>query len=73
MKPFERKRRAAGLTQQALADKLKVSQRAVAKWERGEALPSPSFIPKLARIFRMTPEEVTHLFDKAPEPATSAA
>lgn len=75
MTPFERKRLAAGLTQQELADKLDLSQAAVKKWENGDAKPSPRFFPKLARIFKMTAEDVTHLFDKpAPaEPANSAA
>lgn len=79
MTPFERKRLAAGLTQQQLADKFGLTQSAVKKWENGSSKPSPRFFPKLAKIFRMTPEEVTHLFDKAPaaqpdpEPASSAA
>lgn len=73
MTPFERKRHAAGLTQQQLAKRLGVSQATVGYWERGEKVPSPMYFPKLARIFHMTPEEVTHLFDKEPEPATSAA
>jgi repressor LexA len=62
---FERKRRAAGLTQQALAAKLGISQSAVGKWDRGEAMPSPEFTPKLAEVFGISAEDVTHLFDPA--------
>lgn len=66
MTPFERKRLAAGLTQQQLADKLGVTQRAVCKYENGQSMPAPRHFPKLAKIFRMTSEEVTHLFDGRP-------
>jgi transcriptional regulator with XRE-family HTH domain len=63
MTPFERKRLAAGLTQQQLGEKLGVTQGAVKKWENGLSLPSPKYFPMLAKLFRMSAEEVTHLFD----------
>jgi transcriptional regulator with XRE-family HTH domain len=71
MTPFERKRLAVGLTQKQLAKKVGVDQSTVSRWGKNECIPEPQHFPKLARIFRMTPEEVTHLFD--PEHATSAA
>lgn len=67
MTPFERKRLAAGLTRQAIADKLGISVRAVGKWATGAAKPSPEFFPKLAKMLRMSPEELTYLFDRQPE------
>jgi transcriptional regulator with XRE-family HTH domain len=75
MTPFERKRLAAGLTQQQIADKLGLTQAAVKKWEKGKSMPSPKFFPKLARILHITGEEVTYLFAPEPsrEPATLSA
>jgi transcriptional regulator with XRE-family HTH domain len=71
MTPFERKRLAAGLTQQQIADKLGLTQAAVKKWEKGRSMPSPRYFPKLARILHITGEEVTYLF--APIPASGTA
>jgi transcriptional regulator with XRE-family HTH domain len=62
MTPFERKRLAAGFTQQQIADKLKISQAAVKKWEQGRGKPSPRFFPKLAKILSMTSDDVVSLF-----------
>jgi transcriptional regulator with XRE-family HTH domain len=72
MTPFRRKRLAAGLTQQQLADRLGVSQSAVVNWERekNRDIPQAEHFPKLAKIFGISAEEVTHLFD---EPAASTA
>ncbi len=53
------------MTQQQLATICRVTQRAVCAWELGTAIPSPRHTPKLAKAFKMTPEEVTHLFDVA--------
>ncbi len=40
-----------GITQQGLADKLGVTDKAVSKWERGIGCPDPSILPQLADIF----------------------
>lgn len=40
----------AGLTQQALADALHVTDKAISKWERGICLPDTMLLPKLALI-----------------------
>ena len=40
----------AGLTQQALANALNVTDKAVSKWERGICLPDTMLLPKLALI-----------------------
>ena len=69
MSPFKRKRLAAGLTQQQIADKLKISQAAVKKWDQGEAKPSPRFFPKLAKILGITADEAVSLFDPSPSVA----
>lgn len=44
-------RKALGLTQKQLADKLNVSDKAVSKWERGQGLPDVSLLGKLSEIF----------------------
>ena len=42
------------LTQNELAEKLMVSNKAVSKWEAGGGCPSIEFLPKLANIFGCT-------------------
>lgn len=51
-------RKANGLTQQAVADKLNVSNKAVSRWERGECAPDLSLIPALAEMFGVTCDEL---------------
>ena len=51
-------RKANGLTQRELAEKLNVSDKAVSRWERDEALPDLSLIPVLAEIFNVTCDEI---------------
>lgn len=43
-------RQRAGLTQSALAEKLGVSDRAVSRWENGDALPDVALLPPLAML-----------------------
>ncbi len=45
------KREQAELTQNEVAEQLHVSPQSISKWERGEALPSVEFLPKLAEIY----------------------
>ena len=47
-------RRAAGLTQSALAEKLGVSAQAVSQWERGETMPDILTLPEIADVFGVT-------------------
>jgi transcriptional regulator with XRE-family HTH domain len=47
-------RKRAGLSQEALAEKLDVSRQAVSKWETAEATPELSKIPMMAKIFGVT-------------------
>ena len=51
-------RRANGLTQQELADKLNVSNKAVSRWERDETLPDLTLIPAIAEVFGVTCDEI---------------
>lgn len=47
-------RKKAGLSQEALAEKLGVSRQAVSKWETGEAVPELSKLVLLAKTFDVT-------------------
>ena len=47
-------RKASGMTQEDLAEKLGVSRQAVAKWERGESIPDIDSCIKLADIYGTT-------------------
>ena len=49
------KRKEAGLTQAALAEKLGITDRAVSKWERGICLPDASIILDLCQILNIQP------------------
>lgn len=51
-------RKAGGLTQRELAEKLNVSDKAVSRWEREESLPDLSLIPAIAEIFGVTADEL---------------
>ena len=65
-------RRANGMTQQDLADKLNVSNKAVSRWERDETLPDLTLIPVIAEIFGVTCDEILR-GERAipPEPSSS--
>ncbi len=51
-------RKASGMTQRELAEKLNVSDKAVSRWERDETLPDLTMIPVLADIFGVTTDEL---------------
>lgn len=52
------KRKAAGMTQLELADKMGVTDKAVSKWERDLSFPDVNSIPKLAEVLGVTVEEL---------------
>ena len=64
-------RREAGLSQEALAEKLGVSRQTLAKWESGESVPDVLRCDKLAELFDMTLDSLLHddlrAVDKAPK------
>ena len=51
-------RKANGMTQQDVADRLNVSNKAVSRWERDECAPDLSVIPALAEMFGITCDEL---------------
>ena len=48
------RRKALGLTQEALAELVAVGRSTVVRWERGESEPLPSIRPKLARALKVS-------------------
>lgn len=60
-------RKASGLTQRQLADKLNVSDKAVSRWERDECAPDLSLIPVLAEIYGVTSDEILRGQRRDPE------
>lgn len=51
-------RKANGMTQKQLAEKVNVSDKAVSRWEREESAPDLSLIPVLAELFQITTDEL---------------
>lgn len=51
-------RRASGMTQKELGERLGVSDKAVSRWERDECAPDLTLIPVLAEIFGVTSDEI---------------
>ena len=53
-------RRLAGLSQEALAEKLEVSRQTLAKWESGESVPDVLRCDALAELFDVSLEDLLH-------------
>ncbi|MBQ2881265.1 MAG: helix-turn-helix domain-containing protein [Clostridia bacterium] len=51
-------RKANGMTQKQLSEKLNVSDKAVSRWERDECAPDLSLIPVIAELFGVTSDEI---------------
>lgn len=51
-------RKANGMTQKELAEKLNVSDKTVSRWERDESAPDLTLIPVIAEIFDVTSDEL---------------
>lgn len=69
------RREALGLTQEALAHELGVELSTVGRWERGTLKPQPRRRPELARVLRVSLDELDELLNPAPprtDPATGA-
>lgn len=63
-------RRAAGMTQIILAEKLHYSDKAISKWERSESLPDIAVLKEIANLFGVTVDYLLceHTGDPPPEP-----
>ena len=51
-------RKKAGISQEELANNLKVSNQAVSKWEAGKCCPDIELLPELSRFFGITIDEL---------------
>ena len=51
-------RRASGMTQRELGEKLFVSDKTISRWECDECTPELSLIPTIAEIFGITTDEL---------------
>ncbi len=60
-------RKACGLTQSALAEKLNYSDKAISKWERGESVPDVYVLYLMTDIFSCSLGELTGLEDNEKE------
>ncbi|MDE5967210.1 MAG: phosphoribosylformylglycinamidine cyclo-ligase [Lachnospiraceae bacterium] len=61
------KRKALGLTQQQLADKLNISFQAISKWENGTTYPNITILQDLATLLDVTVDEILAGSDKRAE------
>lgn len=64
-------RRANGMTQKELGEKLYVSDKTVSRWERDECTPELSLIPVIAEIFGITTDELLRGERNNPDKAVS--
>lgn len=60
-------RRANGMTQRELAERLNVSDKTVSRWERDEGAPELALIPVLAEIFGVTCDELLRGERRSPD------
>lgn len=64
---IKEKRKAQGLTQQALGDLLSVTDKAVSKWERNIGLPDITILNKLAKVLNTTVSNILNGQDDSSE------
>jgi transcriptional regulator with XRE-family HTH domain len=78
---FARARKAAGYTQESLAERLGIDRTTVARWEAGQTAPQPWARPKIAETFGLSLDELNRLLGDTgtaeqvvdiPEPRTEA-
>ena len=61
------KRKALGMTQQDLAEKLQITNKAVSKWETGDGMPDIQILSVLAKELGVTVDEILNGEEKAKE------
>lgn len=65
-------RKAAGFSQERLAETVGVERSTVMRWERGETRPQPWARPKLARALGISDQALSDLLGESAEPETAA-
>jgi transcriptional regulator with XRE-family HTH domain len=66
------RRKAVGLSQEALAGVLEVERSTVVRWESGETYPLPWIRPRLARALRISGDQLDSMLESVPEPRLAA-
>lgn len=66
-------RKANGMTQKDLAERLNVSDKTVSRWERDDGAPDLAAIPAIAEIFGVTCDELLRGERKSPEERTTVS
>lgn len=66
------KRKALGLTQQELAEKLQITNKAVSKWETGDGMPDVQLLTPLANQLGVTVDEILNGEEKPKEEIVSS-
>jgi len=64
---FAARRKAVGLSQDQLADRLRVDRSTVVRWEGGESEPQPRQRPRLAKVLQISTEQLDELLAEAVE------
>ncbi len=64
------RRKAMGLTQEQLAERLGVERTTVVRWERGQTQPMPWLRPRLARALRVSADRIEELLAAGTTPAS---
>ena len=64
-----RLRKARGLSQEELAEKLGVSRQAVSRWESGTALPDAGNLRQISRLFEVSADYLLDEERESPEPS----
>jgi transcriptional regulator with XRE-family HTH domain len=62
------RRKAVGLSQEALANRLNIERSTVVRWESGETEPLPWIRPKLARALQLSVDQLAELLAMEPSP-----
>ena len=62
MNSFKNMRKRRNLTLEYVAQKVGVSHVAVLKWENGVNAPNAKYLPKLARLFRCSLDDILRLY-----------
>ena len=57
---LQKLRKASGLSQEALADKLNISRQAVSKWESGVSYPETDKLIQMSKIFNCSLDELVN-------------
>lgn len=58
LRGLEPRRKALGMTQRELAEKLFVNRAAIAMWETGAALPRAALLPTIAKLLQCSIDEL---------------